>query len=643
MSKSILISSSLLSLWLLSPPAWAATSVETVVVTATRTEQPKQKTGASISVITAEDLKQRQTVTVSDALEQTPGLTVVRNGGLGQTTAIGIRGALAGQSLVLIDGVRINDPSGPDGPAVLGDVLVNNISRIEILRGPQSTLYGSDAIGGVVDIITQRGGENAFALQTSAEAGSFDTWHVNAAAHGSLDDFDYGVATNVFHSNGISAADSRNGNRETDGYGNVGLAANTRWSISDTVSLDLRSYYTRSHSDYDDNFLFVPPFTVADSHAYNTNMLLTGYAGLNFDLFGGVFHNRIAAIGTSSDRSFFDSIFDAIHKNFEDKGTAQRLEYQGIVELSPDNEITFGAETQRTSFTDDSFSSFFPATHDKGHTRIDGYYAQWQTTLFDQLTLTGGVRYDNDQSFGSHTSLKLAAAWQVRSGTTLRANYGDGFKAPTLFELFSEFSNPLTALRPEIAHGWEAGADQSLLDGRVLASLTYFERRTTDQIDFFSCFGVVSPACALRASVGGYYYNVGRARSRGFEFEVNARLSDALSLTGSYTNMTAKNLESGFDLARRPHILASANAIWKSPDAWSLGAGMTYVGARFDDSFGSTRLPSHTVFNVYGTYALNGQLELFGRIENAFDTRYEPVLGYGAPGRAVFAGIRAAY
>jgi vitamin B12 transporter len=632
--------------------------VETVVVTATRTPQPIERTGESISVITGADLQNQQIVALSDALAQTPGLTVNRTGEIGQPTSISIRGAETGQTLVLIDGIRINDPSATDEGAVLGDVLVNNIDRVEILRGPQSTLYGSDAIGGVVNIITRRGGSTPFALDASAEGGSFDTYHLNAAANGTAGNVDYGAAANFYHTNGISVADSRNGNPETDGYTNFGATENARWHIDDNVSIDLRGYYTDARDDFDDNSGFTPPYLVADSGAYNTNRLFAGYAGVNFSLFDGLLQNRIAAIATHGDREFYNSFFDPVpdQKDDADKGNALRFEYQGIVNFSPDDQLTFGAESQRSSFDSDSFSSY-GNSFARGAATINSLYAQYQKTLFEAVTLTGGVRYDHNSQFGSHTSLKLAGAWQVLSGTTLRANYGDGFKAPTLYEQFSQYSSPLGPLAPETARGWEAGLDQSLLAKRIRASLTYFDRDTRNLIDFQSCYVAVLPAgCSVpaTAAAGGYYFNIGRSRASGEELEITAAIVDGLSGSASFTDMTARDTTPGdpledLALTRRPHIQESANLTWAPSGAWSVGASVLHVGQRVDQYDSSTTPPAvyldkaYTVANLFGQYRLTENFALFGRIENLFGTHYEPELGYGAEGRAVFAGVRATY
>lgn len=658
MHKYCLVSAALILAASAHPALADSDSVETVVVSATRTPQPAEKTGESISVISAQQLEDQQTVALTDALEETPGLTVNRTGPIGQVTSVSLRGAETGQTLVLIDGVRINDPSATDEGAILGDLLANNTARIEVLRGPQSTLYGSDAIGGVIDIVTKRGGDSPFAVNATGEGGSFDTWHLNVAANGTADTVDYGAAANFYHTNAVSAADARNGNPETDGYTNFGATENVRWHIAGDVSLDLRSYYTKAREDFDDNSGFTPPFPVSDSAAYNTNALLTGYAGLNFTLFDGLLQNRISATATQSDREFFDSFFDfgAHQKDADDRGHTVEFEYQGIVDFTPDDELTFGAESQRLTFTSASFSSF-GNSFDRGGTTIGSGYAQYQKTLFDTVTLTGGVRYDRNSQFGSRTSLKIAGAWQVLPGTTLRANYGDGFKAPSLFEQFSEFRSPFGPLSPETARGWEAGADQLLFGDALKLSLTWFERDTHNLIDFQSCFVAAPPAgCnfAATAAAGGFYFNIGRTTARGLEAEAKVALGEALSADFNLTDMITKDTTPGdplvgLELTRRPHLQESTSVNWTPLTDWSLGASVIHVGRRVDQYDASVTPPAvfvdkaYTTANLYSEYHVTPNFSVYGRIENVFDTHYEPELGFGAEGRAYFAGIRVTY
>ncbi|MGH6871157.1 MAG: TonB-dependent receptor plug domain-containing protein [Rhizomicrobium sp.] len=641
-----LILSTTIAVAILSGSALAETP-ETVVVTATRTPQPAERTGESISVIGADELSNLQTVSLTDAIALTPGLTVNRSGEIGQPTSIGLRGAETGQTVVLIDGVRLNDPSLTDEGAVLGDVLVNNIDRVEILRGPQSTLYGSDAIGGVVNILTRRGGPSPFVLDTSVEGGSFDTYHANVAANGTASGVEYGAAANFYHTNGVSTAAS---GTESDGYTNFGLTGTVRVPLGGAASLDLRGYLTSARDDFDDNSGFVPPYLVSDSLAYNTNRFAGGYAGINFDLFDGVLHNRVAVTATHSDREFFDSAFDIIHKNGDDEGESLRLEYQGIADFTPDDELTFGTERERLSFTGDSFSSFFPNSHDKGNSTIDSVYAQYQKTI-GAVTLTGGARYDHNSQFGARTSLKLAGAWQVTDTTTLRANYGDGFKAPSLFEQFSEFDNP-AGLSPETARGWEAGADQALFDGRARASLTWFARNTRNLIDFQSCFVSMPPAaCAVRPD--GFYFNVGRSRVRGLEATVSGAVTDTLDISASYTSLVATDTTpgdplDGRSLTRRPHIQESLTLTWAPVADWSATASVLHVGRRADQYDTSVTPPSafvddaYTLVNLTSRYRIDERFSVFGRVENLFNANYQPELGYGGPQRSYFVGMSVA-
>ncbi len=611
--------------------ASAAAATETVVVTATRTPQPLEVTGTSMSVITAKDIAQQQIDVVTDALSLTPGMTVVRNGGVGQNANVLLRGAEAGQTLVLVDGIRINDPSATTGFALLGDVLANGIQRVEVLRGPQSTLYGSDAIGGVINIITARGGKTA--LHAEAEGGSFDTVHLNAAANGTYQSLEFGAAANYYNTNSISAADSRNGNSEPDGYHHFGATGNLRWHINDAVSVDGRIYYTKARDSFDG---YPPPtYSFQDTHQWGNNDLLALYGGVNVSLLDGRLSNRLAITHSDSNRKTFDPTLTP-DNDFTAKGGATRLEYQGVFNLDPANEITFGAEDERTSLYTLSVYDTAPS---RGSDRIDGVYGQWQSGIIDGVTLTGGVRYNHDREFGDHTSFKLAAAWQVTGSTTLRANMGDGFKAPSLYQLFSPYSNPVEALKPETATGWEAGIDQEI--GNWRGSLTYFERRTANQIDFFSCYGVTSPACNARAMQGGYYYNVNRSLAKGMEVALSGEITKGLRLSLNYTNLTDEDRLTGLQLARRPHDSANGVITWQATDDLDLGIAVGYVGSRFDDSYHTTRLGAAAHIKLFGAYKLNQTFELFGRIENLGNDRTEPVAGYGAPGRAFFAGVRA--
>jgi vitamin B12 transporter len=516
-------------------------------------------------------------------------------------------------------------------------VLVNNIERIEVLRGPQSTLYGSDAIGGVVDILTKRGGP--FSLTANGEAGSFGTFRINAGASGTVSGIEYGGGINLYTTQGIAAADTRPADVNPDAYRNLGITANVRAPVTANVTVDARVWYTNSETAFDG---FPPPdFTLQYTGEYGHDDLLALYGGANFSFFDGRFRNRLAITDLDSDRRFYNPRL-TLPEEFYARGSATNLEYQGVFDITPTDQLTVGAESLRTDLRTASPSPDEPNPAPvSGHSRINSIFAQLQTTLFQRLTVTGGFRHDDDAQFGGHDSVKAAAALAVFGGDTiLRGNYGDGFKAPSLYQLFSPFSNPVQTLEPEIAHGWEAGADQKLLGGRGVISLVYFSRQTEDQIDFFDCFGVTSAACGQRPF--GFYANISRSRSQGVEIEAGAQLIDTVHVYGNFTSMDAIGLDTGKELARRPRLMANARVVWTPTPEWSLGASASFTGKRFDDLVEAVPLPAFTVVSLFASYTLSDRMQLYARGENMLNQHYETAAQYRSLPRTWTAGLRLA-
>jgi vitamin B12 transporter len=640
--------------------ASAAADLQQIVISATRTPEPLDQTGSSMSVISGAELATQQVLVVSDALEQVPGVSVTRTGGPGQDTSMYVRGADPGQSLVLIDGIRINDPSTTDGEPVLGDLFVNNVERIEVLRGPQSTLYGSDAIGGVINLVTQLGGTQPLQSQLNAEGGTFDTYRVNGSARGTDGALSYGLGVNYFVTRGKSAADARDDNVEPYGNHNLSAMANFHLAASDTISVDLRGFYIESRTDDSD---YVPPsFTLIDTPEYARDSLLAGYLGVNGTWFDGHLSQRLALVGSDSDRRYYGSYNDFTNayspvESFFAHGGSTRAEYQGVVAVDSADALTYGAETQLSTLNTYSIYDITPGPT-IGHDRLTGYFAQWQSTIARQLTLSAGVRRDDQQISGNtiqsasipgvalaqlpgiterHTSVRFTGAWRLNDGATvLRANYGDGFKAPTLYQLYSDYSNPLVALQPETAKGWEFGVDQLLVQQMLRASLSYFRRDTNEEIEFDDCF-VSDPGCTLRPE--GYYYNVGRASARGTEAELVAQPTAALRAWINYTNLTARDELTGLELARRPHISGDAGLSW-SLHGNSIGFSYLYVGQRYDDVANTVPLAANERLNLFGSYAVSALVRLYARVENIFDNENPPAAGYAALGRAFYLGMQ---
>ena len=616
-----------------------------VVVTANRSAQAADRVGQSVTVLTTDRIEASQAVAVVDLLARTPGVSVTSNGGPGQPTALRIRGAEGDQTLVVVDGVKLNDPSAPGAGYNFGNLLTGDVARIEVLRGAQSTLWGSQAIGGVVSLVTARPTE-PFQASLDAEAGSRGTHSLRGGLGGATDRIDWRVAASHYQTDGFSAFA---GGTEDDAYENTGLSGRVKVAVTDDVSLDLRGVYSSGTVDFDG--FPAPAFAFADTNEYGMTKDLVAYAGVNFDLFEDRLKNRVAYGFTRTDRQSFNPAQANTTLTFDSRGENRRYEYQGVFDIRDGWVATFGAEHEDSEFRSASPSSFtpnpVPATASVG---LDGLYAQVQAEVIDGLTLTGGVRRDEHDAFGGKTLGQAAAAWALNDGATvLRASFGQGFKAPSLFQLYSNFGN--AGLMPEEADGWDTGVEQHLFGGAVIVSATYFDRDTTNQIDFASCTGTETlasnPLC-FRNGVRrfGYYANIARATASGVELAAQGTFG-ALQLDANYTLTDTTNespgANRGRELARRPQDMANLSATYVWPIGLSTTVAARYAGESFDNASNSARLDAYTLVDLRASYPVNDTVEIYGRIENVGDEVYETTRTYGVAGRGTFVGVRARF
>jgi vitamin B12 transporter len=612
--------------------------VEDVVVTANRIAQETSRVGDSVTVITAKEQRRSQKTAVSDLLATTPGIAVARNGGLGGTTTLRIRGAESHQTVVLIDGVKLNDPSSASGEFNFADLLTTDYAQIEVLRGPQSTLWGSQAIGGVVNIVTPTP-EGPLSASYSAEGGTHETAIVRGQVQAGGDRVAWRVSGNYATSDGISSWSRELGGRETDSYRNVGFNARGILHISDNVTAEIRSTWSDGRSEYDG---FAPGLT--DTPDYGTTEELTTYAGVNIDAFDGRLSNRIGFAYTGTDRHDTDPS-SSVPTTFDAEGRNKRWEYQGTLRITDRVSTIVGLESERSELSTASPSTFEPnPTPLTGDTQIDSIYAQVNVTPIDALSLSAGARYDDHDTFGNSTTTRASAAWSVTSSTILRATYGEGFKAPTLYQLYSQYGN--LNLEAEEAKGWDAGVEQHFFDKKLMVSATYFDRDTTNMIDFVSCFGVTSPPCS--AQPYGYYDNFQRTNAHGVELGVAAHLTEQLSLTANYTNMNAENrargtANFGHALPRRPSETANAQLSYEWPVGLTTTVAVQHAGRSFDTISNTAVLDGYTLFDFRASYAVSDSLEVYGRVENATDEEYETSRRYGTLGRTFYAGLRQSF
>jgi vitamin B12 transporter len=273
--------------------------------------------------------------------------------------------------------------------------------------------------------------------------------------------------------------------------------------------------------------------------------------------------------------------------------------------------------------------------------QLDSVYAQVTASPVEVVTLTAGLRYDDHDTFGNNTTGRASAAWSVMPSTILRASYGEGFKAPTLFQLYSEFGN--LDLEAEEAEGWDAGIEQRLLGDKLVLSATYFNRDTTNMIDFVSCFGVSTAQCLARPD--GYYDNVQKTTAKGVELSLLARLAERVEFSANYTSMDANydvpaSANFGRTLARRPSETANAKLSYEWPIGLTTAVAVQHAGRAYENASNSTVLDGYTLVDLRAAFAVSESLEVFGRVENAFDEDYETIARYGTLGRTFSVGVR---
>ena len=617
----------------------AANAPQDVVVVANRSPAPIGGVGESVTVLTLPQLEAQQTLVVSDVLDRTPGISVARNGGVGETTSLFIRGAETDQTLVLIDGVQLNDPSAPGGGFDFADLLIGDISRIEVLRGPQSTLYGSQAIGGVVNIVTADP-TKPFQGAAQLEGGTYDTLYGKAGIGGKDGPWTWQVGAGYYNTGGIDAFDQRLGGEVPDSYHNDTVTTRLSYQLAPDASIDARAIYIQARSRFDG--FDTPTGNFGDDAEYGTTRETILYSGYNFGLFADRLQNRIAAQYTLTQRDDYDPDMSPSDKTFDGRGTNVRVEYEGSYAIAEGWTAIFGAQSQRESITTSSPAFDLPGTPPtKASDTIDSGYGRLEAQPIHGLNLAAGVRYDDHSTFGGHTVGQASAAWTPNDGqTTFRTSWGQGFKAPSVYELFSIYGD--TGLKPEQATGWDAGVEQKLFAGRVDLQATYFQRSTTDLIEFTDC--LPNAPCA---NGFGFYENVAKAVADGVELAGDFRPVHGLDISANYTYLHDKNRSPGpdfnADLARRPSNTANLTTTYVWPVKLSTAIAVRYSGKSYDDDANTILLKGYTLVDLRGSYPLTDHVELYSRVENLFNKAYETAFQFGSPRRAYYGGIRARF
>lgn len=580
-------------------------SMETLIVTGTRLDTPASQLGTSVSVITAEELERRGYDFAIDALAAAPGVTVNQNGPFGGLASVRIRGASSEQTLVLVDGVPINDPSSPGGGFNFASFDTADIARIEVLRGPQSVLWGSDAIGGVLNIIT-RGADQSPPLTGFIEGGSFATVRSGATGSGSFDRGDFRVSVTGIDTDGISSADEADGNTERDGFESWTVNARGTLNMPGNTRLEGTVRRVGAKSEFDS---FGTETGVVDGDEVSETDQLSATLTLRAPSLADDRVDLLAMVGHSSiERS---NITDGVN-SFSSEGDRLIGRVQATLTFFERHRFALGAERDASEANGDE-------------TSIDGLFALWEFTPIDALTLSAGIRNDDHERYGSETTRRASMAFAPVESLNLRASWGEGFKAPTIFQttfFCCGATAPNTDLQAEASESWDAGIDWQIFR-RGQLSLTWFEQDFDNLIDF-------------AFDIGGYR-NIAVAETRGLEIEGRYQLTDMIGIGLGYTYLEGRD-DLGQRLVRLPQNSGDLELTLTPPGGFSGSLVLRYNGDE-DDSRGVVdrwlRVDAST------RYALGERYEVFARLENVTDTQYQQVFGYGTPGLSGTLGFRA--
>jgi vitamin B12 transporter len=606
---------------------------ESIVVSATRLPTPVAEVASSVTVITAATIESRQQRSLPDVLRNVPGLNIVQTGGAGGQTSLFLRGTNPNHTKVLLDGIDIADPSTPSGAIDISKLLAADIAKVEVLRGPQGALYGSDAIGGVVNIIT-KAGEGPMKITANMEGGSFDTFNQGGSVSGSEGDFHYQATVQHFFS-GATPVTPLNllppGQRRNDDfYNNYTASTKLGYAVTDNFDLGFAGHYYNSLSKITgDAFNFLtfaslpsPIRTRISSIQYESRG--TGHLVLwdgRFDQTLGVAYGSTIVATQDPDNGDSRAIGDRV-----------KLDWQGNVRVTDGQTVVLGAETARDALHP-GLSFGFPSTLSRGITTNAGF-AELQSDFAFGLHNSVSIRYDDNSRFGNKTTWRIAPAWLIEdTGTKLKASAGSGFKAPALQQLYGTFGGN-ALLKPETSFGYDVGVEQSFLDGALTGGVTWFRNDIRNLI-------VSGPAPTFQLA------NIGRARTDGVESFIAWKALDVLTLRADYTYTDALDASTKLALLRRPGHKASVGGDWQATNDLSLNATLLYVGPQIDGnrdfSIPRLKMPDYVTLDLEASYRLTEKWSLFGRIENATDTHYQSPDGFLRPGIGAYGGIKVSY
>ena len=620
------------------PVADDALDLEHVLVTARLQPITIGEIGSSVTVITREEIEQKQVKYLSELLRDVPGFSVSQSGGAGSQTQVRVRGAEANQLLVLMDGVRANDPAA-SGEFQYQFALTSNIERIEIIRGPQSATWGSDAIAGVINIIRKKEVEDKY-VSGSIEAGSFDSF--NASIDGGYSGKVVQITGGVSYLDTDGTNISRNGN-EKDGAENTTGNIAVDVDAGDSFSLRFSGQWIDATNEYDDIDYFVTGLPQDADRVTETNQnFLT--AELRYDPLENPWTGSFSINRMDSDN---DNYSDGLWTSSTGATTYDyRLRAGVALDEAKNHRLGFALEHEDVDFSQRGEASIYGDPNQDQSYDINAYAAEYIGKPFTGFSWTASLRHDDYSDFDNATTWQLAGSYHVSPTLRLRGSAGTGSKAPTFTERYGFFEDYFVGnpdLKPESSKGWEIGFDTRWANDRYQLELAYFDQDLEDEIDGF----VYDPDTGFFTARN----KDSDSTRKGVEAVFDMRLAKTFTLIATYTYTDAKEenpMGKKVVEVRRPKHMASLTTNYYFADnRGNFNLNINYVGSQQDDFFSPTSyvaervdIDAYTLVNLAGSWKLTKSLDLTARVTNLFDKEYEEVLGFVRPGRAVYAGLR---
>lgn len=625
-------------------PALLANAVlagtETMTVTAYHTGQPLARTGSAVSIVDRRHIEERQAAVAADALRGLPGLSFARSGPAGAQTQLRMRGAEANHVLVLIDGIEANDVATSDEFS-FEHLTTADIERIEVVRGPQSALWGSDTLAGVINVITRRPAR-PFESEVFAEGGSFGL--ANGGARLGLRSGRGTLSGSISHLQ-IDGTNVARSGEEDDAYDNTTGSIAGTFAPFDGLTLDASLRHTDANAEYD-NLDYVNGRMVAVD-ADNETDIRHRYArfGAALDLADRRWNQQLHYAITRTDADNRSETFGGGHEKSSTEGGKYGLYYQSSLRLGSDDTadvLSLAMNHEREEFSQRGTPSFWGNPNQDQRLYNTGYAVEYLALLGENLTLSASARHDDNSDFSDVNTWRTTLSWRLPADLRLHGSIGTGQKAPTFFERFGYTPDTFVGnpdLEPEESTGWDVGLERRWLGGRILTDLTYFHADLDHEINGYFC---PPPTYACTA-----VNEPGESRRHGIETSLTAALTERWSLDASYTYTDAEDSDHRREVRRPLHAAAlDVTGRWLG-GRLVVNAGAAYSGERRDDAFLSAppylervRLDEYTLLTLAASYEIRDGITLYARIENALDEKYEDVFGYNTPGAGMYAGVR---